>query len=85
MSKNQSFFPQIFSKNVCKTRALSRDTEQNKENELEILEILCRENNITATTYEEQQRPNKKRPSGAVTIANTRIENLLSDSEDDMP
>ena len=28
---------------------------------------------------------NKKRPAEAVTIANTRIENLLSDSEDDMP
>ena len=42
------------------------------------------ENNITATTYEEQQRLNKKRPSEAVTLANTRIEDLLSDSEDDI-
>ena len=63
----------------------ARDTEANKETETEILQISRSENNITATTYEEQQRPNKKRPSGAVTIANTRIENLLSDSEDDMP
>ena len=39
---------------------------------------------FTATTYEEQQRLNKKRPSEAVTLANTRIEDLLSDSEDDI-
>ena len=62
----------------------ARDTEANKEIELEILQISRSENNITATTYEEQQRLNKKRPSEAVMLANTRIENLLSDSEDDV-
>ena len=63
----------------------ARETEENKATELEILEESRRDNNITATSYEEQQRLNKKRPSEAVTTANTRIENLLSDSEDNMP
>ena len=57
----------------------ARNTDANKEVETEILNILRMENNITATTYEEQQRP-----SEATTIANTRIEDLLSDSEDDV-
>ena len=62
----------------------ARNTDENKEVETEILNISRMENNITATTYEEQQRLNKKRPSEATTIANTRIEDLLSDSEDDI-
>ena len=33
----------------------ARETDENKETELEILEELRRENNITVKTYEEQQ------------------------------
>ena len=43
----------------------ARGTEANKEFELEILEILRREHNITAKTYEDQQCLNKKRPAEA--------------------